>query len=271
MRAMNADQALDELYASPLDAFTKTRDALARRLNDEGNAAASDEVKSARKPTLVAYVLNQLARRHPDDVAALVDVGRDLARAQRKALRGTNAAADLREAIARQREIVRALTKKTAALMQDLDVAPSGHLDEVAGALQAALVDPVVGARLEEGRLERVPAPAAGFPGAAPVPERETKREKQEAKVDDTRRQALAKARAAADDAQARATELATEAAQAARTAKELRADAERLAAEAHARAKEADRAESAAKKAQAAAKHAAKTAAGLATRIRAA
>lgn len=262
MRAVSTEQALDELYATALDAFVERRDALAKRLKDEGDAAAAATVKKAHKPTQIAYVLNQLARRHPDEVATLVDVGRELSRAQRKALRGGHATDELREAIAHQREVVGTLTRKTAALMQDLDIPPSGHLDEIAGALQAALVDPIVGAELEEGRLEKVPAPAAGFPTTAPLQLVRTEPPKRERRLDG--REAARRARDARLDeerrqARARAAELAARAADAARAAKEIRADADRLAAEARARAKEADRAESAANEAQTAARHAAR------------
>jgi len=58
-------------------------------------------------------VLNQLARRYPADVAGLVDVGRELARAQRKALRDETTASS-RDSIDRQRRVVGGLTRKTA-------------------------------------------------------------------------------------------------------------------------------------------------------------
>lgn len=173
----DVDAAIDELYANAPDAFTKKRDELAKRLKTEGNAGAAASVKALRKPTQIAYVLNQVARRFPDEVGELVDVGRELARAQRKALRGGDASGDLRTAIGRQREVVRDLTTKTGRLMGEIGVSATGHLDEIAGALQAALVDPVVGAQLEEGRLEKVPAPATGFPGASPQVEPPGERE----------------------------------------------------------------------------------------------
>lgn len=160
--ADSRDSALEELFRTPPATFTKTRDALAKRLKDEGEDAAAAELKKLRRPSVVAFVLNQLSRAHADDVAELVDVGRELARAQRKAIRG-EATTGLREAIARQREVVASLTSKTTALMKKLGVSTSSHLDEVAGALQAALIDPAVGERLEEGRLEEIPAPEAGF------------------------------------------------------------------------------------------------------------
>lgn len=183
--AASRDSALEELFRTPPATFTKTRDTLAKRLKDEGDDDGAAELEKLRRPSVVAFVLNQLSRAHADDVAELVDVGRELARAQRKAIRG-EATTGLREAIARQREVVASLTSKTTALMKKLGVSTSSHLDEVAGALQAALIDPAVGERLEEGRLEEIPAPEAGFgapPGLAAVsPPKETKAAKVEKK-----------------------------------------------------------------------------------------
>lgn len=159
------EAALEELYGAAPSEFTIRRDALARSLKEAGDASGAADVRSRKKPAQLAYVLNQLARTHGEEVADLVDVGRDLARAQRKALRG-EAGHDLRDAITRQRGAVAGLTAKTAALMKTLGLEPDGHLDAIAAALQAALVDPAVGARLEEGRLEKLPQVAAGFPGA---------------------------------------------------------------------------------------------------------
>jgi hypothetical protein len=236
--ATSRDQALDELYGASPAEFTGKRDALAKALKAEGDVAGANEIKAQRKPTQIAYVLNQLARKHADDLADLVDVGRELARAQRKALRG-EAGHDLRDAIARQRSVVSALTAKTASLMGELGVSPTGHLDEIASALQAALVDPAVGAKLEEGRLDKVPAPAAGFPGASPqevevAPERgkadasADAKAKADAKADAKEH---AKAKAHAEDAKADAKGLAEEKRRAAEEAKERR-EAERKEAE---------------------------------------
>ncbi len=159
----SAEREVDALYEAPPEAFTKKRDTLIRELRREGETERAAELSRLRKPTRVAYVLNQLARRHPDSVADLVDVGRDLARAQRDALRGRTSEA-LRDLIDRQRAVVSDVTRQAGELMRELEV--DSGLDEVAGALRAALVDPAVGAALEEGRLEKAPAPAAGFPGA---------------------------------------------------------------------------------------------------------
>lgn len=261
---------IDELYASAPDEFTAERNAAAKRLDAEGDREAAAKVKALRKPTQIAWVLNQLARRHPDDVEALVDVGRALRRSS-----------DLRETIARQRTAIRTLTTKTEALMRDLGVSPAGHLDEIAGALQAALVDPAVGAQLVEGRFEKVPAPAASFPGTMPVPAAPASPPKVKTSAKESAKRE--EARTAAQNAQTRADALNAQAVEMRRTATEVRADARRLAeearklmaearrvsAQAHARKKEADRAEAQAKKADAEATKAEREAKRLATKAR--
>jgi hypothetical protein len=207
----DVDAEIDDLYANAPDAFTKKRDELAKRLKADGRADIAATVKALRKPTQIAYVLNQVTRRFADEIGELVDVGRELARAQRKALRGGDASGDLRAAIGRQRDVVRDLTTKTGGLMRELGIAATGHLDEIAGALQAALVDPIVGAQLEEGRLDKVPSAAAGFPGASPPREVEAEREipppPKSAPRKKTAQQRKADARAAKREAAERARE----------------------------------------------------------------
>src|SRR5438132_1242423 len=66
--ATSLDEALEDLYRATPEAFTAKRDALAKRLKDEGDADAAGAVKARRKPTQIAYVLNQLARRHPGEL-----------------------------------------------------------------------------------------------------------------------------------------------------------------------------------------------------------
>src|SRR3954469_17756318 len=95
------ERALDELYALAPDAFIRRRTELARDVKGAGDKDAAKVIEAARKPTTTAWILNQLARKYPDDVAELVDAGHALQRAQRKALRGE--AADLRGAIGKQR------------------------------------------------------------------------------------------------------------------------------------------------------------------------
>lgn len=228
------EQALEELYSSEPSEFTKKRDALAKALKKAGNHEGAATIASRRKPTQIAYVLNQLAREHPEAVAELVDVGRALAREQRRALRG-EAARGLRDTIERQRKAIGEVGQKAAAVMTSLGVDPAAHLQEVTTALQAALIDPAVGAALEAGQLEKAPEAAVGFggpmtaaappepdsepaPAAAPAPrpkkkseQAEEEKERQRARAAHAKRVAEARAVLAAAEAEARDARTAAE------------------------------------------------------------
>jgi hypothetical protein len=77
-----------DLYGLPVEEFTKTRDELAKELRKAGKKEAADEVKALRKPSVSAWMINQLARRHPQEMKALVKAGDDLRKAQRSAVSG---------------------------------------------------------------------------------------------------------------------------------------------------------------------------------------
>jgi hypothetical protein len=77
-----------DLYGLPLEEFTKERDALAKELRQGGDKEAADEVKALRKPPVSAWTVNQLARRHPQEMRALVKAGEGLRKAQRSAVGG---------------------------------------------------------------------------------------------------------------------------------------------------------------------------------------
>src|SRR4051794_20255768 len=77
-----------DLYGLPLEEFTAARNALAKQLGRQGDKAAAEEVKRLAKPSRTAWALNQLARRHPDDVEQLLAAGERLREAQQRALAG---------------------------------------------------------------------------------------------------------------------------------------------------------------------------------------
>ena len=92
-----------DLYGLPLDEFTRARDELARELRRAGKKEAADEVKALRKPPVSAWTVNQAARRHPQEMKALVKAGDELRKAQRQAVSGRDPDV-LREATNRHRE-----------------------------------------------------------------------------------------------------------------------------------------------------------------------
>src|SRR4051812_21908717 len=75
---------VDALYALPLDEFVAGRKRLADELKRAGSAAEAKVLLGLAKPTLSAWLTNQLVRRAPDLVAELLATTDAVAAAQRK-------------------------------------------------------------------------------------------------------------------------------------------------------------------------------------------
>jgi hypothetical protein len=137
-----------DLYGLPLEEFTRARDELARELRKAGNREAADEVKALRKPSVSAWAVNQLARRHPQELKALVQAGDALRKAQRAAVsRGD--AAGLRDAQRSHRE---RLDELLATARHDLGTGGQ-TLQRVAQTLRAASVEKEASKALAAGTL----------------------------------------------------------------------------------------------------------------------
>ncbi len=135
---MNLDDAADELYALPIDEFVEARNALAKRLKSEGDGDVAARVKALRKPTVAAWLTNQLARRHGDEVAALAELGGRM----RKAMSAMDGAA-LRELTAERKKQVDALLKAARKVARDAgQKAGPDLIESVAASLDAAIADP---------------------------------------------------------------------------------------------------------------------------------
>src|SRR5437763_15597212 len=120
MRAMDRSE-IDQLWALPLEEFTRVRDDLARKAKEEGDPEAAKESKAHRKPTVAAWAVNQLARSRPDDVRRLLGLGEVLRRAQREALQGGGQDA-LRVATKERRQVVDELVQGAGQIL-----AGAGH------------------------------------------------------------------------------------------------------------------------------------------------
>jgi hypothetical protein len=140
---------LDDLYAIPPASFTDARNDLAQRLKQAGQGDAAARVKQLRKPTVALWAVNQLARRHPDDVRALLDAGERLRVAQEAALRGDSQ--QLRTATAEERKILLSLTQRGEELLRE--AGHSADAKRIAGTLRAAAVDEAGRDLLAQGRL----------------------------------------------------------------------------------------------------------------------
>ena len=224
---------LDELYAKPLEEFTKARNDLAARLRKAHQAEAAAHVRGLKKPSVVAWSANHVARSHPDLVSELLEAGARLRDVQQRSLAGDASHSEVADASSRERDAVRALVTVARTELGARATAPL--LDRLSQTFRAAAIDPVLAPVLATGRLTEE-LQAVGFgPLEAVTPKR--------------RGPSIDEKRAERD------------------RLKELRAEARRLAQEAkdalraaHEAEREADRLRQAADRAQEAAERAATT-----------
>ena len=82
-----AEAQIDALYGLPLEEFTPARNQLAQELRRaRRRVSCAEQVKRLRKPSVAAWTLNQLRRRHPELVDGLLEAGLRLREAQERLL-----------------------------------------------------------------------------------------------------------------------------------------------------------------------------------------
>lgn len=154
---MDLAEAVDELYGAPLADFVAVRTRLVARAKNEAPDLVG-ELKTLRKPTVVAWLLNRVARSEPEVVTHLLDLGERMRTAQAK---GDGAA--LSAARPERHEAIEALVAAARRCGEQTDTAfGSGAADGVSSTAVAALADPASGEALASGRLLR-PLAYAGF------------------------------------------------------------------------------------------------------------
>src|SRR5206468_7086816 len=113
-----AEEEIGRLYGLPLDEFTRGRDELARRVKQDGDGALAAEIKQLRKPSLPAWVVNQLARQRELDMQRLLNAGERLASAQAEAIRAQSGDAFL-EARRDQQRALEALAARAREILAE--------------------------------------------------------------------------------------------------------------------------------------------------------
>src|SRR5215510_6370797 len=87
--AASADEhEIDALFKLPLAEFTAARNALASRMKKAGRAEDADAIKGLPKPSVPAWVVNQLYWRQRKDFDQLIDAGERFRKAQATHLAG---------------------------------------------------------------------------------------------------------------------------------------------------------------------------------------
>ncbi|TCN32134.1 hypothetical protein EV644_12744 [Kribbella orskensis] len=75
---MEIDAAVVELYGLPPEQFVAARNRLAKEVRDRGDEPAAAAIVALRKPTVAAWLANQLVRADPDGIHALTERGEQL-------------------------------------------------------------------------------------------------------------------------------------------------------------------------------------------------
>jgi hypothetical protein len=228
---------LDRLFRAPLADFVAKRNALAARARKEGAREAADRVKELAKPSVSAWVVNQLWWKAKKPFERLLDAGAALRDAQRA---GAGASADAlgRAARARRAALAELLGRSESLLIGAGQATSRGMLRRIETTLEAIATHGDAGPEQTLGRMHR-DLEAPGFDALlslAAVPARSERRAKGAGTASEPGRPRLVKP--ARDEARKRAEASlrAAEAEAARRRAEADKAESERAAAATRAR-----------------------------------
>jgi hypothetical protein len=159
---VDLETSLTSLYAAPQAEFVPTRADLVKQARAAGDRELAAKIGAARKPTVAAWLLNQVSREYPDDLDTLAELGQALRDAHQQL------AADQLRALSQQRnDVLRTLDDRALRIARRATMAVTAAVTEaLREAFTAALLDPDVLATLRAGRLAAVPGAEAstGWP-----------------------------------------------------------------------------------------------------------
>jgi hypothetical protein len=157
---VDESDVLAELFGATRDDFLTIRKERAAEAKADGDRDLAQRITALRKPTVAAWLVNQVMRRYPEDADALTDVARSLGDAQRQ-----GAGDDLRAAGKRRRELLLRLERRVRDLAADTGTNLSADaVSRIDTMFQAALVDENALAQVVAGTLS---TDVAMDPGAA--------------------------------------------------------------------------------------------------------
>jgi len=111
------EDEIDALFKLPLGEFTPARNALAARFRKAGQQALADAAKALPKPSVAAWVVNQLYWRHREPFDRLIEAGDRFRRAQ--STQQTHNSAGVREHLEARRNAQAALLRIATAVLHD--------------------------------------------------------------------------------------------------------------------------------------------------------
>ena len=113
-------------------------------------------MKALRKPTVAVAAVNRVARTHADQIAALVEIGAELAALQADARPDRD---ELRDLTRQRRTLLQQLAEHAAATTER----PDGARSSITATLDTASLDDALRADLQRGRLTQELSPATRF------------------------------------------------------------------------------------------------------------
>lgn len=114
---------VDELFKLPLAEFTDARNALAKKLKQNGRANDADLAKTLTKPSVSAWTVNQLYWHHREEFDTLLAAGQRVRKAQVSA--SGSKLADMRAALDARREALIELSELASSLLREAGSNPS--------------------------------------------------------------------------------------------------------------------------------------------------
>ena len=149
MASIDRESELDRLYRAPLADFVKVRNDLAGHLKKEGDEAGAAEVAAIKKPSVSAWIVNQLAHAAQLELARLVKAGEAMEQAQRQSMSG----GDSRGFADARGDEAATITRLRAAAKKILPSASPAILDRVANTLRAGSATSDRRDLIKKGRL----------------------------------------------------------------------------------------------------------------------
>jgi hypothetical protein len=149
MECVDLDSVAEKLYGLSPDAFTSSRSAEVRAARSAGNRELAAAVAQLRRPTVGAWLANQLARECKDELEALLDLGTSMRKAQE-----AGDGPELRLLARQRREMVAGLVSDARRLARTRDQPLSDNSTrELENTLEAAVVTAEAADALRSGCL----------------------------------------------------------------------------------------------------------------------
>ena len=148
---MDVEDAVAHLYSLPLDEFVAARNALVKQAKSEGAAQEASRIQALGKPTVAAWLVNQVARAHLAEMDELVALGERM----REAAAGHDGRR-LRALTSERSTLINKLMKHARTLARESGQRLSDETAQMIGdTLHAAMADPRAADAVRAGCLTR--------------------------------------------------------------------------------------------------------------------